>query len=224
MTIDELYQYVQFAANKEQRGYVKPSEFNMLATRAQIDVIQDRYGKHTRGGQVANSKKQTHSVLDDIEGAVTTATLTYSASTNRWSYPTDFLHFMTLVHNENSVDLSTQDQLRNKLSSSLLPPTINNPIAVMDKNGFDIYTSPSTSGIQTGTVKLTYIQVPTAPNWGFQLVNNIYVHDGSSSNTVQLSLGESTHMEIANRILGYIGINLREADLTNYSTQNTKNE
>ena len=58
MTIDELYQFVQFAANKEQRGYVKPSEFNMLATRAQIDVIQDRYGKHTRGGQVANSKKR----------------------------------------------------------------------------------------------------------------------------------------------------------------------
>ena len=222
MTIDELYQFVQFAANKEQRGYVKPSEFNMLATRAQIDVIQDRYGKHTRGGQVSGSKKQTHSVLDEIAEAVTASTLTYSSANIRWAYPTNFLHFMSLTHNGNSVDILTQDQLRGRLSSSLTPPTIDYPIAVMDTNGFTVYTSPAPQS--TGIVSLTYIQVPTAPNWGFQLTNNMYIFDVTSANTAQLTLGESTHMEIANRILGYIGINLREGELTSFSVQNTKLE
>ena len=66
--------------------------------------------------------------------------------------------------------------------------------------------------------------MPTAPNWGYQLTNNMYIYDGSSSNTAQLTLGESTHMEIAHRILGYIGINLREGELTSFSVQNTKLE
>ena len=45
MTIDEIYKFVQFMANKEQRGFVKPSEFNMLAKRAQLDVLKEKGGR-----------------------------------------------------------------------------------------------------------------------------------------------------------------------------------
>ena len=40
MTIDEVYRFIQFIANKDQRGFIKPSEFNLAATRAQLDVIE----------------------------------------------------------------------------------------------------------------------------------------------------------------------------------------
>ena len=42
MTIDELYRFVQLIANKEQRGFIKPSEFDLLAEQAQLDLIHDR--------------------------------------------------------------------------------------------------------------------------------------------------------------------------------------
>ena len=45
MTVDEVYKFVQFMANKEQRGYINPSEFNMLAKRAQLDVSKEKVGK-----------------------------------------------------------------------------------------------------------------------------------------------------------------------------------
>ena len=38
----------------------------------------------------------------------------------------------------------------------------------------------------------------------------------------QITLSDSTHKEIANRILGYIGVNLRESEIITYSE--SKNE
>ena len=64
--------------------------------------------------------------------------------------------------------------------------------------------------------KITYIKKPSDPNWAYSTVNNIEIYN--SSNATQITLSDTTHKEIANRILGYIGINLREADIIQLST------
>ena len=63
---------------------------------------------------------------------------------------------------------------------------------------------------------LRYINIPTAPNWAFTVVNNVEVYNPSSA--VQLVLTEGTHKEIAHRILAYIGVTLREANIVEYGT------
>ena len=40
--IDNVYQRVLALANKEQRGYITPQEFNLLANHAQLEII-DQY-------------------------------------------------------------------------------------------------------------------------------------------------------------------------------------
>ena len=40
--IDTVYQTVQALANKEQRGYITPQEFNLFANQAQDDIF-DQY-------------------------------------------------------------------------------------------------------------------------------------------------------------------------------------
>lgn len=59
MTIDELYRFVQFLANKDQRGFIKPSEFNLAATRAQLDIIEEKF-----------KSENTHKNLDDLAPVV----------------------------------------------------------------------------------------------------------------------------------------------------------
>lgn len=44
MTIDKVYQFVNFVANKEQRGAFTPAQFNMLAPIAQIEFISKVLG------------------------------------------------------------------------------------------------------------------------------------------------------------------------------------
>ena len=38
VNIDTVYQKVLALANKEQRGYITPQEFNLLADKAQMDI------------------------------------------------------------------------------------------------------------------------------------------------------------------------------------------
>ena len=40
VSIDNVYQQVLAIANKEQRGYITPQEFNLLARKAQLDIFE----------------------------------------------------------------------------------------------------------------------------------------------------------------------------------------
>ena len=41
--IDSVYQTVQALANKEQRGYITPQEFNLFANQAQQDIFEQYF-------------------------------------------------------------------------------------------------------------------------------------------------------------------------------------
>ena len=199
MTIDEVYKFVQFMANKEQRGYIKPSEFNMLAKRAQLDVIKDRVGKPSPAAGVIGYK-DTAQLSDELYPAIVfEAGLTAPAGTTYFSYPADYLHFLSLSYNTNSVEMMSMGELYKKRRSVIVEPTGSFPVGVIETTGIRIFTKPSD------------------PNWAYTTVNNIEIYN--SSDSTQLTLADSTHKEIANRILGYIGLNLREAEIITYSEQ-----
>ena len=40
ISIDTVYQRVLAAANKEQRGYITPLEFNLMANQAQLSIFE----------------------------------------------------------------------------------------------------------------------------------------------------------------------------------------
>ena len=43
VSIDTVYQRVLAIANKEQRGYLTPQEFNLLANQAQMDIFEQYF-------------------------------------------------------------------------------------------------------------------------------------------------------------------------------------
>ena len=43
VSIDTVYQKVLALANKEQRGYVTPIEFNLFAEQAQLDIFENYF-------------------------------------------------------------------------------------------------------------------------------------------------------------------------------------
>ena len=43
VSIDTVYQRVLSVANKEQRGYVTPQEFNLFANQAQMDIFEQYF-------------------------------------------------------------------------------------------------------------------------------------------------------------------------------------
>ena len=43
INVDTVYQKVLALANKEQRGYVTPQEFNLIADKAQLDILNSYF-------------------------------------------------------------------------------------------------------------------------------------------------------------------------------------
>ena len=43
VNVDTVYQRVLAIANKEQRGYITPQEFNLLANQAQMDIFEQYF-------------------------------------------------------------------------------------------------------------------------------------------------------------------------------------
>ena len=43
VNVDTVYQTVQALANKEQRGYLTPQEFNLFANQAQQDIFEQYF-------------------------------------------------------------------------------------------------------------------------------------------------------------------------------------
>ena len=169
---------------------------------------------------------QTHSSMDDIRTVVERSSLTYSSDNNgACGYPSDMLYFLKLEYEGHSVEILTQDQLRSRLNSHLLPPSFQSPVAVMIDDGFEIYTSPDIE-LTNGIVKCTYIKNPStnnAPNWTYTVINGMYIYE-STSQTQNLLLPEHTHNEIAQRMLSYIGINLRETAVSQDGDVKTKDK
>ena len=65
INVDTVYQKVLALANKEQRGYVTPQEFNLLARKAQLEIFDSYF--HDIKTAYHKKKNQMGSGFDDIE-------------------------------------------------------------------------------------------------------------------------------------------------------------
>ena len=74
-------------------------------------------------------------------------------------------------------------------------------------------------GSDNKKVYLVYIAKPPSPQWGHVIINGNPVFDPSNSNTQELTLPSKTHREIAQRMLSYIGISLRDQEPMAYADQ-----
>ena len=96
ININEVYKFVQFISNKEQSGFVKPSEFNIAVDRAQMQFFMERYNnpaEYQPGRPIPRvAYNQTQKVSDDLRQFITRATLPVD-NTGLMSYPLDYLHF-----------------------------------------------------------------------------------------------------------------------------------
>jgi hypothetical protein len=110
VNIDTVYQKVLALANKEQRGYITPQEFNLMADKAQLDLINNCFHKV----KTSYLKPQNQSeVSDEMEMAqeklgwlrsekVLTASLVANSNIQEWNgkvlieLPTDVYKIATL--------------------------------------------------------------------------------------------------------------------------------
>lgn len=228
MTINEIYNAVKFFANKEQKGFVKPSEFNTLAQQAQLEVFNEKMDKIRKfksaertGTNYRASVEDPTDFLSEISNLLVDNTLGYNTSTNLFDRIGSDSYIEEIYYTNNSgkptkVEIVSKHNINKLLRSNLVAPSVDYPVALLKSNGIEVFPTSITSGI-----KMSFYRIFSSPIFGYVASGDDYVYNLSTS--TQFELPDSTHNDIIIKICKYIGINLRDAELTNYAVQ-TENQ
>jgi hypothetical protein len=215
INIDSLYKSVQHFANKEQRGFISPSQFNDFVNRAVMESFMQK-------SQVFQS---TQKISDDLRPFIKRVPLDVN-SEGQVLYPEDYVHLSSIKYVKvtqvgkqtikKPIELFPLDdnELGYRLNSRIVEPTKDYPVMVYYDGFIQVYP------IDLQRVEITYLRKPVEAVWAFTIVNGRPAYD--AANSVDVEFPFEVYNELMVKILSYVGINLREAALVQYAE--TKNQ
>jgi len=229
MNLQELLDYVNTIANKEQRGNtLKPTRYNSILQAVNIRLFNKRLGLPEDYVQQLPVPKMvweaTQKITDDLRrfkvhmGATSTMPLTVNTSGDA-TLPTNYVYPSSLRYKYVSgtvnkpgiaIEVLTDAQLGDRLASSIVMPTKKNPVCVF----YNTYIKFYPNDLQF--VDFTYLRLPNKPVYAYTVdANDNIIYD--PDNSTDLEWGEENHTRIADMILREMGINLRDQELQQYA-------
>jgi len=218
VNIDTVYQKVLALANKEQRGYITPQEFNLFADKAQKEIVDQYFydinqfgrlhGNDTEYADMLDLLSEKISVLEVRDMGVTvpaTGILTYQ----NLRFPVYRLGSI-MMPNGTKIQEVNNNEFYNLRSSPLMRPSLTSPSGPVFVNRFDgLNIDPP----NVGTVDVSYIKL-YKPQWGYVVVNEKALFDPDPAKTTNFDLHPVEESELVNRILMLAGITLEKPGLT----------
>ena len=214
INIDTVYQRVLALANKEQRGYVTPLEFNLLANQAQLDIFEQYFydiNQFAVTNDVGSEYSDTLDMLEEKMALFETRANIGSGAT----LPSDLYRLGTVFYNLKEVEQLEKKKLKYVLSSPITIPTNDRPIYVRFGDSIEVF---GNGGNQiTSGVKCTYIKQPDNVEWGYNVVANKALYNASKSINFELHNAEETKLVI--KILELAGIVINKPGLISVAAQ-----
>ena len=226
VSIDTVYQRVLAIANKEQRGYITPQEYNLLANQAQLELFEQYFHDINQFGRVPGNNTEYSDMVDSINEKIKpfqqyrTAMSVSSSSVGTLS---SNIHKLGQgVYNEATATGSTAStflleieevepgELAQLEMSPLTRATIDRPYFVR-KSTTLINLYPAASFASSGAVNYNWVQRPTAVEWAYTVVNDQSLYNASSSTDFELHAAEETKLVI--KILELAGIVIKDPSL-----------
>ena len=220
--IDQVYQKVLALANKEQRGYITPQDFNLFASQAQLEIFEQYFYDLNQARKVQGNDTVVADIDDMLEYKMqifevslsTGQTASLTSSGNGKVLPSDVyrLLFTTLLNSISNTEtecelLSVRSFLNNK-KNLLTKPSEFRPIALTQGG---VVTCNSGLGDKKPST-LTYIKKPLKPNWTYIVVNKRALYDPNAT-TQNFELHESEEIQLVNKILKLAGLAIQKQDV-----------
>ena len=207
VSIDTVYQKVLAFANKEQRGYITPQEFNLFADHAQKEIFEQYFYDLNQFIRVSGNSEEYSDIIHNINEKIAVFEKV-SAINNGIIAEDDIFRLGTVIANDNTiVEEVQQDDILEMNMSPLTKPTDSRPVYV--RTGFDTMSFYPASYSFTGTC--TYVKKPLQPNWGYVVVNGKAMYDPTSK--VDFELHPSEENELVYKILKFAGLAMRRNDI-----------
>lgn len=225
MMINSVRNTVLAVCNKNNYGYISPSDFNLFAKQAQMDMFEDYFyqynyqinkvNAHTTGSSYANLAENLLEVIDSF--SVFDALV--NSGTNQYTLPADFYYINRLQYNNLDVEKVSESKLLNLTNSLLTAPTTEWPAYVVRGNTAFIFPDTITGAV----IDCQYVRYPLDPKWAYQtLLNGEPMFDQGLS--IDFELPDSDEPMLVVKILQYAGISIRETEVVNAMTTMEANE
>jgi hypothetical protein len=204
LSVDKVFRFVQFVANKESRGWVAPEEFNIAAELAQIAV-------YSRLEAMFLANKKVH---NDMRPFLKSASASFSVGVH--AFPSDFRQFLGALdsNGEEIVEWNQTEYTANK-NSTIVAPSTDYPVCVVKDDGIHVYPASITTAI---TVEyIASLDSANPPEWGYTLVppttgRPVY----SSGSSTDFEFEDGLFPEIAALVLANVGVNIKDELVAQY--------
>lgn len=218
--INNVRNTVLFMLNKENRGYITPSEFNQFADLAQMSIFEDDFHAYAKAIVKQNARLYNNGNSDipkhlreRIDLLTKESNLTYDATTLTWTNDDpSFYRLINLDYSGIDIEEVSKLELNKILKNNLIKPTEDYPVYVKVGDKFKIY--PDLSTYDVGSL---YIKRPAIPKWTYIEVQNNPLFNPSAVDYQDFEVHPSCEMELVVKILAYCGMSIREADVVQAS-------
>ena len=210
VNIDTVYQTVQALANKEQRGYITPQEFNLFANTAQMQIFEQYFYDLNQFKRIPSNQSSYSDMVDLIEDKLVRflSKMNQVDSTNGISLPTDFYRDQTVSVNgykAEKVSRPQQDYYSHH-SLKLLNPTEKRPTYYIIQDSLTV--KPS------GLVDFGYIRKPSNPKWTYEIVNESPLYNPTAPDHNHFELHASEQGVLVAKILKMAGLSIEDQAIT----------
>ena len=217
ISVDAVYQKVLALANKEQRGYITPLEFNLLANQAQLEIFEDYLVQLNQALALPGNESEYADIVKSLNERISVFK-THASLTKVGSfivYPEDMYKLGTVWFVgsggiEDGIELQeiNYNELQDIIGSPLISPTESRPVYIRREEGLKIY---PTGSWYNNKITGTYIKKPSKVEWGYIVVNAQALYNASASRNFDLHASEDANL--ITKILGLAGIVIQKQDL-----------
>ena len=233
VNIDTVYQRVLAIANKEQRGYITPLEFNLMANQAQLAVFE-QYFYDINQNERSHGNSRQYSDIEHIMNekiAVFAIELGLTVVNLGHILPRDCYVLGSVMFIDNKgvrrecEEISSAEFLR-ICNYPLTAPTNIRPVYIR-------YRSPGqTSGIESGirvygdgceiirnSIRCNYIKLPDKVEWGYDVIAEKALYNATPGSPVHFEHHPSEETELVLKILELAGIIINKPGLVQVAAQ-----
>ena len=208
ISIDTVYQRVLALANKEQRGYITPQEFNLFANHAQMEIFEQYFYDLNQVARIPGNDYVYADVDDMLEEKLQIFEDTISIP-NTGVIPSTVYRVSAVEYSGINCDILKTKDFKDVIGGGLLTaPTPMRPVANIRNNTLYVAVDQITI-INSGTI--LYFRKPIDVQWTYVVINKKALHDPTYK--VDFELHQSEETELVYKILKLAGLSMKRDDI-----------
>jgi hypothetical protein len=222
VSINTVYQTVLALANKEQRGYITPQEFNLHAEHAQMSIFSQYFydlnqfkrvpGNNTVYGNPIDILEEKISIFKKGPSTLSTNGVQLSALDADIYKLAQVTLLKTPTYSCVAEEISYEEYHQTQ-NSPLLKATETRPIYYIKDN--KVFYAP----MSDGTYQARWIRRPKKPNWTYIVVGEKPLYNSAATDHQDFELHTSEQTDLVVKILQLSGVTIKDYNLVQVAAQ-----